>query len=108
MRNRQKAQERPDLYMSLIIDGMAQDHCQLPYYAGCIELIIFTCRNFAKILFQYFTCLGKNVETKQVVKQKIMGAKQHGFSRKFYRLFPHVQSGANVAIEVLLHEVFLN
>jgi hypothetical protein len=32
--NRQKAQERPDLYMSLILDGMSQDHCILPYYAG--------------------------------------------------------------------------
>ena len=34
-----------------------------------------------------------------------MGAKQHGLSRSFYRLFPHVKGGANVACEVLLHEI---
>ena len=31
-KNRLIAQERPDLFMSLIIDGMSQDHCCLPYY----------------------------------------------------------------------------
>jgi len=81
MQNRQRAQTRPDLYMSLIIDGMSQDHCVLPYYGG------------------------KHVETKAQLKQKIVGAKQHGFARTFYRLYPHVQSGANVACEVLLHEI---
>ena len=81
MGNRQKAQERLDLYMSLIIDGMAQDHCILPYYAG------------------------KHQETGTEVKQKIIGAKQHGISRTFYRLFPHVKGGANLACEVLLHEI---
>jgi hypothetical protein len=34
MSNRQRAETMPDLYMSLIIDGMAQDHCKLPYYAS--------------------------------------------------------------------------
>lgn len=81
MRNRQLAQERPDLYMSLIIDGMSQDHCILPYYAGVHK------------------------ETGTEVKQKIIGAKQHGISRTFYRFFPHVKSGANLACEVLLHEI---
>ena len=81
MKNRQLAQERPDLYMSLIIDGMSQDHCVLPYYAG------------------------QHTETNTVVKQKIMGAKQHGIARSFYRLFPHVKGGTNVACEVLLHEI---
>jgi len=79
--NKDRAQERPDLYMSLIIDGMSQDHCVLPYYGG------------------------KHQETATKVKQKIIGAKQHGFSRTFYRLFPHVRSGANTACEVLLHEI---
>jgi len=79
--NKNLAQERPDLYMSLIIDGMAQDHCVLPYYGG------------------------KHQETSHKMKQKIIGAKQHGFSRTFYRLYPHVQSGANTACEVLLHEI---
>ena len=35
--NRQLAQEYPYIYMSLIIDGMAQDHCVLPYYAGVAQ-----------------------------------------------------------------------
>jgi hypothetical protein len=34
MSNRQKAETNPDLYMSLIVDGMAQDHCKLPFYAS--------------------------------------------------------------------------
>jgi hypothetical protein len=34
MNNRQKAETMPDLYMSLIVDGMAQDHCKLPFYAS--------------------------------------------------------------------------
>jgi hypothetical protein len=34
MSNRQKAETMPDLYMSLIIDGMSQDHCKLPFYAS--------------------------------------------------------------------------
>jgi hypothetical protein len=39
------------------------------------------------------------------VKQKIYGAKQHGISKTFYRFFPHVESGANMSSEVLLHEI---
>ena len=73
MQRGQLAQERPDDFMYLIIDGMAQDHCILPYYAG------------------------KHQETSTEMKQKIVGAKQHGFSRTFYRLYPHVQGGANRA-----------
>ncbi len=76
MRNRQLSQEQPDLYMSLIIDAMSQDHCILPYYAG------------------------KHKETGVEVKQKIIGV-----SRTFYRIFPHVKGGAILACEVLLHEI---
>jgi hypothetical protein len=77
---RQKAQERPDLYMSLIIDGMSQDHCILPY-------------------------CGNKVTKNNILKQKIVGAKQHGFSRSFCRTFPHISCGSNVAIEVLAYEI---
>lgn len=80
MENRQQSQERPDLAMSCIIDGMAQDHCILPSLAG----------------EDTPSCM---------IKQKIVGAKQHGIGRSFYRLFPHIKSGANVACEVLLHEI---
>ena len=60
--------------------GMSQDHCCLPYYAG-------------------------KDTANTVVKQKIMGSKQHGFARSFYRTFPHVDGGTNLAIEVVMHEI---
>ncbi len=34
VKKRQVAQENPELYMSLIIDGMSQDHCILPYFGN--------------------------------------------------------------------------
>jgi hypothetical protein len=79
--NRNLAQEFKDLYMSVIIDGMSQNHCVLPYFAG------------------------KNTESGTIMKQKIIGSKQHGFSRTFYRFYPHIKSGTNMACEVLLHEI---
>lgn len=81
MKKRQMAQEHPNLYMSLIIDGMSQDHCILPYCAN-------------------------KVTKNNIIKQKIVGAKQHGFRKSFYRTFPHISGGTNVAIEVLCHEIY--
>ena len=66
VKKRQLAQENPELYMSLIIDGMSQDHCILPYF-------------------------GNKKTANVMVKQKIIGAKQHGFARSFYRTYPHFQ-----------------
>ncbi len=40
-----------------------------------------------------------------MLKQKIIGAKQHGFARSFYRTYPHVSSGTNIAIQVLESEI---
>lgn len=80
VKKRQLAQEFPHKYMSLIIDGMSQDHCILPYCANMVT---------------------KN----NILKQKIMGAKQHGFRKSFYRTYPHVCSGSNIACEVVLHEI---
>ncbi len=63
--------------MKILFDtGMSQDHCAIPYYGG-------------------------NDTSSIVVKQKIMGAKQHGISKSFYRLFPHIPGGCNLAIEVV-------
>lgn len=59
---------------------MSQDHCVLPWCAN-------------KVTKSY------------PLKQKIIGAKQHGFGKSFYRVFPHIKGGANVACEVLLHEI---
>lgn len=80
VKKRQLAQDFPHKYMSLIIDGMSQDHCELPYCANMVT---------------------KN----HILKQKIMGAKQHGFRKSFYRTYPHICSGSNLACEVLLHEI---
>jgi hypothetical protein len=80
MHNRQLAQTYPELYFSLICDGMSQDHCILPHLAYAAQAT-------------------------EVLKQKITGAKQHGISKTFYRSYPHVNSGANLACEVLLHEI---
>ena len=59
---------------------MAQDHCILPWN-------------------------GNLVQSKCPLKQKITGVKQHGFTKRFYRAFPHVAGGANLACESLLHEI---
>ena len=94
---RKMAMDYPDLYMSVIIDGkigfgllmsliflndsgMSQDHCAIPYYGG-------------------------NDTSSVVVKQKIMGAKHHGISKSFYRTFPHIPGGCNLAIEVVMNEI---
>ena len=81
MMRRQRAQEHPELFMSVIIDGMSQDHCILPYYAG------------------------KAQSSKTVLKQKISGAKQHGFFKTFYRTTPITDTGSNLACEVLMLEI---
>jgi hypothetical protein len=39
------------------------------------------------------------------LKQKIFGAKQHGFSRTLYRSYPFTEGGANLSCEVLLREI---
>ena len=59
---------------------MSQDHCAIPYYGG-------------------------NDTSSVIVKQKIMGAKQHGISKSFYRTFPHISGGCNLAIEVVMNEI---
>ena len=59
---------------------MSQDHCAIPYFGG-------------------------NDISSIVVKQKIMGAKQHGISKSFYRVFPHIPGGCNLAIEVVMNEI---
>jgi len=59
---------------------MSQDHCVLPWY-------------------------GNKVQSSFPLKQKIIGVKQHGKSKTFYRAFPHVKGGANITCEILLREI---
>lgn len=74
--------------------------------AFCHTMQVCISSNSLKIFYfcnlQHFP--GKAKES-TVLKQKIVGAKQHGFSRTLYRVFPHVKSGGNLACEVLLHEI---
>lgn len=77
---RQLAKKHPSIYMSLIIDAIAQSHCQLPHKANKVT--------YAKKATQH-----------------IMGAKQHFFSKSFYRTYSHISSGTNLACHVLLREI---
>jgi hypothetical protein len=79
--NRRLAEDHPGIYLSLIIDGMQQSHSKIPY-------------------------LGNQKEFgAEAVQQHIQGAKQHGFAKTFYRTFPHVKNGGNLAMTCLLDEI---
>jgi hypothetical protein len=60
---------------------MSQGHCKLPWLAN------------------------KDQQTNHVLAQKIIGAKQHGISRTFYRSYSHIKTGTNLACEVVLREI---
>ena len=79
-RNRVLACIRPDIYVSWILDGMQQSHCSVPY------------RGNSKVYSDALT-------------QHIEGVKCHGRWRNFYRTFPHVDTGADLACHVWLIEV---
>jgi hypothetical protein len=59
----------------------------------------------SKIIIKNIYFLDQAQDNGQEVKQKIMGAKQHGLSKTFYRFFPHVLSGGNMSCEILMHEI---
>jgi len=78
--NRRLGEDLPGIYMSLIVDGMQQSHSKIPYLANAAQ--------FA-----------------DAVQQHIQGAKQHGFAKTFYRTFPHVKNGGNLAMTCILDEI---
>jgi hypothetical protein len=82
MKNRLLAHSCPDIYMSLILDGMQQSHCNLPHRGN------------------------NKVYDKEVI-QHIQGVRQHGQWDTFYRTFSHISGGGNLAIDVLLREIHL-
>ena len=81
--NRRLALLHPEIYMSIIIDGMQQSHCNLPHRAN------------------------NKVYDKEVI-QHIQGVRHHGLWDNFYRTFPNIGGGGNLAIEVLLREILLH
>lgn len=78
--HRRLAQLYPEQYMSLISDGMQQDHTKNPYFA--------------------------NQKTNStVVSQHIQGIKDHFLGKAAYRSFPHVEGGFNINAHVILCEI---
>jgi hypothetical protein len=71
-----KAIQEPKKFLSIITDGMAQAHCELPYYA--------------------------NVEQAESLTQHIQGVMVHGRFINIYRTFQNVYSAANMQMHTLL------
>jgi hypothetical protein len=78
--NRREAMEKKDEIMSVIIDAESSDHTTLPYNANMFH-------------------------TSKTAKQKVMGAKQHGFGRGIYRSMGHLPTCADTACDVLMEEI---
>ncbi len=74
---RQQAMSYPSEFISLISDGMAQIHCELPWYAN-----------------------NKDVDCK--LTQHLQGVLCHGRSLTIYRTFENVRTGTNLAIHSFL------
>ena len=73
---RWKACQDPTKFLSIITDGMAQVHCQLPYYA--------------------------NVEQGDTLPQHLQGVLAHGRFLNIYRAFHNTYTAANMQIHTLL------
>lgn len=73
---RWKAQVYPTKFLSIITDGMAQAHCELPYYA--------------------------NVDQGECITQHIQGVLCHGRFVNMYRTFHNTFTAANMQIHTLL------
>jgi len=76
-RLRRLARENPKEYMSIITDGMAQVHCELPWQANLAT--------FPEKLTQHF-----------------QGVLEHGRKISIFRTFENVGTGSNLAIHSLL------
>ncbi len=75
-----KAEREPDKYMSIIVDGMAQNHTNLPYLANRKE---------------FSPCLDMHLE----------GVIEHGQSFTMYRTFNNVAADSNLTIHIILKQI---
>ncbi len=75
-----KAEREPDKYMSIIVDGMAQNHTNLPYLANRKE---------------FDPCLDMHLE----------GVIEHGQSFTMYRTFNNVNADGNLTIHIILKQI---
>jgi hypothetical protein len=76
-RKRHLGKSEPDNYVSIITDGMAQNHCNLPW-----------CGNMK----QFEECL----------TQHLQGVWAHGRFLKIYRTYENIANGQNLQIHTLL------
>jgi len=74
---RRLARKNPQDYMSIITDGMAQVHCELPWQANLTT--------FPEKLTQYF-----------------QGVLEHGRKISIFRTFENVGTGSNLAVHSML------
>ena len=77
---REKARRFREQYMSIISDGMQQEHCKSPYFAN-------------------------QKTSSNVVSQHIQGTIVHGFQKSLNRSLPHVLNGFNVNAHVVLSDI---
>ena len=77
---RQQAQEMPSLYCSMISDGMAQNHCELPWY-------------------------GNQKSADRKLPQHLQGVLNHGRNFTVYRTFHNVRGGGNLSVHCLLSSI---
>ena len=77
---RQQAQEMPSLYCSMISGGMAQNHCELPWY-------------------------GNQKSAERKLPQHLQGVLNHGRNFTAYRTFHNVRGGGNLSVHCLLSSI---
>jgi hypothetical protein len=75
-RRRMQAEQFPSEFLSIILDGMQQEHCKIPW-----------CANYTRL---------------QALTHHIQGLTVHGRFIQVYRAYHNVGGGANLAIHTLL------
>lgn len=76
-RKRNQAYSQPSRYLSIIVDGMAQNHCQLPW---CGNLKTFN----------------------ETLTQHLQGVLAHGRFLTIYRTYENVKNNANLCVHTVL------
>ena len=75
--SRQSAIDYPDMYMSIIMDGMAQIHSELPY-------------------------MGNTANFSTKLTQHLQGILEHGYGDHVYRSFENLKNDSNLGVYCFL------
>ena len=78
---KEKAISQPKEYMSMIIDGMTQQHCLLPW-------------------------LTDKIHFNKCVPQHLAGVINHGRHFSVYRTFHNVKNNSNLICHIIINELF--